>query len=257
MTPSTRPSSQKRKGLLIGAASVVILFLAWDVLAAAVGKDIILPRPGRVIGEAALLYPTPRFLEALGATFIRGSLAFGLTLAIGGAAGVAAGISPSFEAALAPLLTVIRATPVLALILVALLWFPSGAVPVFAAFLMSFPVMVTSASAGVRATDPKLLEMARLFDVPRGEILRKLRLPSALPHILSGSRNALGLSWKAVVAGEVLSQPLRALGSGMQESRVLLETPRVLAWAAASILLCGLTEWAFGLAAKAVFRHGH
>jgi ABC-type nitrate/sulfonate/bicarbonate transport system permease component len=60
-----------------------------------------------------------------------------------------------------------------------------------------------------------------------------------------------------VVAGEVLSQPLRALGSGMQESRVLLETPRVLAWAAASILLCGLTEWAFGLAAKAVFRHGH
>jgi hypothetical protein len=42
----------------------------------------------------------------------------------------------------------------------------------------------------------------------------------------------------------------------MQDARVLLETPRVLAWAAASVLLCGLTEWLFGLAVRAALRHG-
>lgn len=257
MRASTRISDSRRGRFAIGAAAVILLFLFWEILARAVGRDIIMPRPARVLAEALALYPTPRFLEALASTFLRGSAAFGLALLVGGGAGVAAGISPLFEAALAPLLTIIRATPVLALILVALIWFPSGFVPIFAAFLMSFPVMVTSAASGVRATDPRLLEMARLFKVPRRETLRRLRLPSALPHLLSGARNALGLSWKAVVAGEVLSQPLRALGSGMQESRVLLETPRVLAWAMASILLCGITEWAFGLAAKSVFRHAH
>jgi len=82
-----------------------------------------------------------------------------------------------------------------------------------------------------------------------------VRLPAAAPHLVAGARSALGLSWKVVVAGEVLSQPLRALGSGLQDSRVLLETPRVLAWAAATIFLCGLTEWLFGLAAKRVLRH--
>ena len=41
----------------------------------------------------------------------------------------------------------------------------------------------------------------------------------------------------------------------MQDSRVLLETPSVLAWAAASVLLCGLTEWLFGLAANKAATH--
>lgn len=263
--PSTPASDQGVAGaattsrasrLLTGAASLVLLVLAWKLLAFLVGKDILLPPPEKVLGEALALYPTGRFLAALWATFLRGTAAFLISLLLGGAIGIAAGLFPLFDAALAPLLTIIRATPVLALILVALLWFPSGFVPVFAAVLMCFPVMVTNAAAGVRAADGRLLEMASLFMVPRREQLLRLRLPEAAPFLLSGARNCLGMSWKVVVAGEVLSQPLKALGSGMQESRVLLETPRVLAWAAASVLLCGLTEWLFGLAVKAASRHG-
>jgi NitT/TauT family transport system permease protein len=226
---------------------VLLLLLVWKLLAAAVGADIVLPPPERVLGEATALYSTPKFLSALTATFLRGLSAFFLSVLLGAAAGFAAGLFPAFDAALAPLLTVIRATPVLALILIALFWFPSGTVPVFAAFLMAFPVMVTSAASGARAVDPRLLEMSRLFRVPRREEFLRLRLPAAAPALLSGAKNALGLSWKVVVAGEVLSQPIHALGSGMQDSRVLLETPAVLAWAAASVLLCGLTEWLFGL----------
>lgn len=219
------------------------------------GKELILPPPERVFAEALVLYPSPRFLAALLGTFLRGLAAFGVSILAGAAAGLAAGLSPLVEAALAPLLTMIRATPVLALILVALLWFPSGAVPVFAAFLMAFPVMATSAAEGARAADPRLLEMARLFRVPRAAVFRKVRLPAAAPHLLAGAKSALGLSWKVVVAGEVLSQPLRALGTGMQDARVLLETPRVLAWAAATVALCGLTEWVFGRAARRALRH--
>jgi NitT/TauT family transport system permease protein len=263
--PSTRPSEAKapqRAGstrasrLATGAASLVILVLIWKLLALLVGKDILLPPPEKVLGEALALYPTGKFLAALWATFLRGSAAFLISLVLGSLVGLAAGLSPLFDAALAPILTIIRATPVLALILVALLWFPSGFVPVFAAVLMCFPIMVTSASSGVHACDRRLLEMAALFQVPRKEQLLRLRLPEATPFLLSGARNSLGMSWKVVVAGEVLSQPLRALGSGMQESRVLLETPRVLAWAAASVLLCGLTEWLFGFVTKAASRHG-
>jgi NitT/TauT family transport system permease protein len=209
-----------------------------------------------VLGVAIGLYPTTRFLEALAATFLRGLAAFSLSAVIGGAMGLAAGFHPLFGAFLAPVLTVIRATPVLALILLALLWFPSGFVPIFAAFLMAFPVMATNAEEGAQAADPRLLEMATLFRVPRREIFRRLRLPSAASHLVAGARSALGLSWKVVVAGEVLSQPLRALGTGMQEARVLLETGSVFAWAAASVLLCGVTEWVFGLIAGKAARRG-
>jgi len=220
------------------------------------GKELVLPSPESVIAAAAALYPTPRFLEALGATFLRGLAAFGISAALGMAAGLAAGLRPLFGAALAPLLTSIRATPVLALVLIALLWFPSGFVPIFSAFLMAFPIMVTSASEGATAADPRLLEMASLFRVPRATVFLKLRLPAAMPHLIAGAKNALGISWKVVVAGEILSQPERALGSGMQESRLLLETASVFAWAFAAVVLCALTEWAFSFAARRVTRHG-
>jgi NitT/TauT family transport system permease protein len=239
------PRSSGAKRAAIGAASALAFFLVWKAAAVAVGKDIILPPPERVLGIALGLFPTSRFLESLWATFLRGAAAFGISAAAGTVAGLASGLWPAFEAALYPFMTIIRATPVLALILLALLWFPSGFVPIFSAFLMAFPVMATSAAEGARAADAKLLEMAALFRVPRRDLLLKLRLPSAVPHLLSGARSALGLSWKVVVAGEVLSQPARALGTGMQEARVLLETGRVFAWAAAAVLLCGLTEWLF------------
>jgi NitT/TauT family transport system permease protein len=250
------PRSSNRVRFAAGALGVVFLLLAWEAASLAMGEEIVLPSPVRVFGEAIALYPTPRFLSDLGATFLRGLAAFALSAVLGIAAGLASGLRPLFGAALAPLLTAIRATPVLALVLIALLWFPSGFVPIFSAFLMAFPIMATSAAEGQRAADARLLEMARLFRVPRRELLIKLRLPSAMPHLMSGAKSALGLSWKVVVAGEILSQPSRAIGTGMQNSRLMLESASVFAWALAAVLLCGLTEWAFSLAARRAIRHG-
>lgn len=250
------PRSSGRRRLLAGVAGGTLLLLAWEVASLAIGKEIILPSPAQVFGAALALYPTPRFLADLGATFLRGLAAFGISASIGIAAGLASGLRPTFGAALAPTLTVIRATPVLALVLIALLWFPAGFVPIFTAFLMAFPIMVTSATEGAVAADPRLLEMARLFRVPRGIVLARLQLPAAAPHLLSGAKSALGISWKVVVAGEILSQPPRALGSGMQSSRLMLESSSVFAWALAAVALCGLTEWAFGIAARRASRHG-
>ncbi len=254
MTDSTPRSSAPRSGggkrILAGAAALLLALAAWKAAASAIGKEIILPSPERVLAEAIAIFPTPRFLSALWATFLRGAAAFGVSALLGAAAGLAAGAWPLFGAALAPIMTVIRATPVLALVLIALLWFPSGFVPIFSAFLMAFPVMATSAAEGARAADPRLLEMSSLFRVPGREVFMRVKLPSAAPHLLAGAKNALGLTWKVVVAGEILSQPRMALGTGMQESRVLLESAGVFAWAIAAILLCGLTEWLLGMASE-------
>jgi NitT/TauT family transport system permease protein len=73
------------------------------------------------------------------------------------------------------------------------------------------------------------------------------------PHLVSASHSALGLCWKVVVAGEVLSQPARALGSGMNRARIELETAEVFAWTFAGILLCAVTDVAFKLLRR---RHG-
>ena len=259
--PSTRATEANlRDGMgatkrrLAGIISIACLVALWQLGATMVGKEIILPSPGRVLIEFLALAPTSEFASAVLSTFIRGLEAFAASGIIGSMAGFASGRSPTVRAGLAPLLTTIRATPVLALILLALFWFPSGFVPVFSAFLMAFPVMAASVMQGAQAAPAELLEMASLFKVPRSKVFFELRLPAAAPYFAAGARASLGLSWKVVVAGEVLAQPRLAIGTGLQSSRVLLDTPRVFAWAFAAILLCGLTEWIFS---RVVTRGAH
>jgi len=239
--------------LAVVALGALAFLGIWAAAAHHIDSEIVLPSPLRVAQSVASLFPTSKFLLALQATFLRGIASFGLSMAAGIAVGLACGLSATFAYAMAPALTVIRATPVLAIILLALIWFPAGAVPVFAAVLMAFPIVVADVRQGVRSADPKLLEMARLFRLRRRDRLRSIYAPAVAPHLVSASHSALGLCWKVVVAGEVLSQPTRALGSGMNRARIELETAEVFAWTFAGILLCAATDVAFKLLRR---RHG-
>ena len=240
---NARPRSGAAAAAAIGGAAVLLL---WEAAARAIGSEIVLPSPLRVARAASELFPTSRFLAALGGTFLRGTASFAISMVAGTAVGLASGLSPILASALAPALTVVRATPVLAVILLAMIWFPSpGAVPIFAAVLMAFPVVVADVKQGVLSANPKLLEMARLFRLRRRDRLSSVYVPAVLPHLASASHGALGLCWKVVVAGEVLSQPIRALGTGLWRAKIQLETAEVFAWTLAGILLCALTDAAF------------
>jgi len=244
MQSSARPSWTPLAWRLLGIACFLV---AWQAASFIVKSELILPGPPIVLKALASLSTTAKFRSAVSGSLARVLESFIISIAIGLLSGFISGISQPAKAFLSPFITGVRATPVLALILLAMFWFPSSQVPVFSAVLMAFPVMHTSAEAGIRSVDQNLLQMSRLFHVPKRVMLWRLRVPSALPYILSGAKNALGLCWKVVVAGEVLSQPRMALGSAMQESRLMLETADVFAWALVTILLCGLSEYLFGL----------
>ncbi|MDX9897927.1 MAG: ABC transporter permease subunit [Spirochaetia bacterium] len=246
METGTRPSHARADGFL----AVAVILAVWKLAAVGIGTDIILPPPERVLTTLFEVIASDKFASSLGATILRGLAAFGISMLLGVAAGFAAGVSPRFESFMGPGLTIIRATPVLAVILIALIWFPSGVVPVFSAVIMAFPVVAADVSAGVRSADHRLLEMASAFSVSPRDASLYIRLPSAMPHVVSAAKNAVGLSWKVVVAGEVLSQPANALGTGMQNARIMLETAEVFAWASVGVVLCALSDMAFDLLAR-------
>jgi NitT/TauT family transport system permease protein len=187
---------------------------------------------------------TERFLlAALGST-IRVAAGLAIAVPIAALVGIASGLDARVRAFVRPLFSVVAATPVLSVILIALLWFGQERTPVFTAFLMVFPVMAANATEGVRAADSRLLEAARVYDLSRRARLRHLYLPTLAPYLLAGARSSLSLCWKVVVAAEVIAQPTRSLGAGMQAAKAMLETTELFAWTAATVLLAGLTELA-------------
>jgi NitT/TauT family transport system permease protein len=242
-------AERRRRGreyLSIVAAAAVLIGV-WKLVAAAVGLEIILPSPEVTLERLIAIAGSRSFSVSVGATVARGLTGFAIAAGVGLAAGAVAGLRPTFERLFLPLVTVIRSTPVVAFILIALIWFDTDFVPVFVTVLMTFPVIYENIVQGIRSVDPRLTELARAYRVSRRRTWFRVYLPSLFPFLASAARTALGLTWKVVVAAEVLSIPARGVGAELQQARVLLETPVVFAWTAVAILLSAVTDVVFSL----------
>lgn len=224
------------------AIGILLILLCWKLGSLWMDSAIILPAPEAVLRVFLRLVSESDFWRSAGATLLRGLRAFAFSLFAGLLCGIAAGYWKAFRRLLSPILAVIRSTPVLAVILLALIWFQSGQVPVFVTFLMVFPLICGNTIEGMRQIDRDLLEMVRAYRLTRGKKMKHLILPSLLPYLTAASFNGLGLTWKVTVAAEVLSQPRYGVGTGMQYAQLNLETAEVLAWTLVAILLSAITE---------------
>jgi NitT/TauT family transport system permease protein len=225
-----------RTSALWTLAGIVFLFALWEFGSRLFGSPLLLPGPLPVLASFVRLVKTRRFLQALGGSSLRVLAGIVIAVPLGAAAGIAAALDSRARAFLKPLFSVISATPVMSVILIAFLFLGSGGTPVFTAFLMVFPVMAANTIEGVGSTDPKLKELFTAFGMNRKETLKYLYIPSLVPFILAGLRSSLSLCWKVVVAAEVIVQPARGLGTGMQQSKTHLETPELFAWTAATVI---------------------
>lgn len=232
----------------IGRVLLPVLFWlgVWQLAAAAVGQELLLPGPAAVGRRLLELAAGAAFWQTALASLLRifGGLLLGVAL---GAllAGLTAWV-PLLDWVLTPAVKVVRATPVASFILLVYLWVERGRVPGLISALMVLPVVWGNVTRGIAETDPQLLELARAYGFGRGRTLRRIYIPSVLPYFASGCRTALGLAWKAGVAAEVLCQPQNAIGTQIYNTKYYLETPSLFAWTLVVIALSFLLEWAVG-----------
>lgn len=235
-------ASITRNRLALGA-SVLALLAAWKLLSILVGSSILLPSPEDTAASCIAIFRQPRFWDAVGATIIRGLVGFVLSCLAGIVAGFIAGFSRAVNLLFEPWMIVIRTTPVMSVIILAIIWFQASLVPVFVTFLILFPIIYGNVAAGIQNTDPQLLQMARVFNVKPWRVLTGIYFPSTLPYLASGASTAMGMAWKVVITAEILSQPALAIGSNMMLSKINLETGEVMAWTVVAIIVSAIFEF--------------
>lgn len=217
-----------------------------------IGADILLPPPETVVKSLFQVILSENFLKALSATIVRGLSGFLISFLLGLITGVLAGISHKFRAFISPFISIIRSTPVIAIILLALIWFHVNYVPIFVSFLMAYPIVTNNVTAGIHTVDKKLLEMANIYRIGLFKKITVIYIPSIIPFIVSSISMSLGLIWKVVVAAEVLSQPKWGLGTSLNEAKAYLITEEVFAWTVIAILLSILTDIVFAYILKSL-----
>lgn len=232
-----RDVGQLRAGLLKKAAVLLFWLLVWQLVYLAVDRELYLPAPLSVLQRLAGLILLKAFWVDTLSSVLRVAEGFLLALVLAVLLGVASGLSRLVHALVSPLVTAIKAAPVMSFIMIALFWFSSGQVPVFICFLMCFPIIWTPMVEGIRNVDGQLLEMSRVFRVGPWVRIRRLYIPSLLPFFTPACLNALGYGWKVGVAVEVLSHPARSIGSHLYEAKAYLDSAELIAWTVVVIVL--------------------
>lgn len=219
------------------AAAVLFWTAAWAVLSLIVNKPLLLPAPWTVLARLWALLGTGAFWRCTLTSLLRVLSGVLSAAALGVLLAAACTRWKIVDAAVAPLLTVIKSTPVASFTILVLLWLRRELAPALIAGLIVLPVVWANVAAGIRGIDPKLLELAEVCRLGRWRTLLRVRVPSVLPHFRAALRSALGFGWKAGVAAEVLVLPRNSIGRMIYESKLYLQTEELFAWTLAVILL--------------------
>jgi NitT/TauT family transport system permease protein len=130
-------------------------------------------------------------------------IGFLLATALGVGTAVLIAYSRTMDKALYPIVLFAQVIPKIAIAPLLVVWFGNGLAPkIILAVLIAFFPVVISGVAGLRSTDPELLELSATMGASRWKTFRKIRFPNALPHLMAGLKVAVTLAVVGAVVGE-------------------------------------------------------
>ncbi len=214
-----------KKNLLFSALSLVLLALAWVAAYFIVGNDYILPSLWDTFLAMGKELASGVFWRGFALTLLRDLGAFVLAFLLGAGLAALASLSAKARAAFAPVVSVLRSAPTIAVMLVLLAWavrFPVlySVSPLIVALLVLLPTLYAAMLASVDEVRGGYGELAAAFGVSAKKRLFCMYLPLAAPPVLAQCGPILSLGLKITVSGEVLARTYRSVGGLMQDAQL-------------------------------------
>jgi NitT/TauT family transport system permease protein len=252
-----------REGFLTIAAPALVAFIllgGWEAGVEFSGMPpYILPAPSRIavtlvrdwdVLRPALLFTLETTLLALIAAVIGG-----------GALALLFAQSRLIERSFFPYAIILQVTPIVSVAPLIIIWVDNTlAALLICAWIVAFFPILSNSMVGLASADRNLVALFRLYGASRWQVLRLLRIPSALPYFLAGLRISGGLSLIGAVVAEFVA------GAGGRESglayRILeagyrLDIPRMFA-ALVLVSATGIAIYgALSLLSRLLLRHWH
>jgi nitrate/nitrite transport system permease protein len=211
-------AAQFRKGLdristvFLPVATIAALLLIWQGVGTLAPGG--LPSPLQVWRDAHELITNPFFDHGgtdkglfwhVLTSLSRVGIGFSLAAVVGVLTGTFVGTIPWLRKGLDPIIQVLRTVPPLAWLPISLAMLreaqPSA---LFVIFITSIWPIIINTAVGVRNIPQDYINVARVLRLHPVEYFFKIMLPAATPHIFTGLRIGVGMSWLAIVASEML-----------------------------------------------------
>jgi taurine transport system permease protein len=195
----------------LSLGAVIAALAGWELVAELqLAPASLLPGPATVAATFADIlrngYRDTTLAQDVLATLYRCGAGFVLACVTGIPLGLLMGYQAKVGFALDPIVQFMRPLPPLSYLVLLILWLGTGnASKIALLFLASVPIIVSSATAGVRSVRVQKVQAAQSLGANRWQVFRFVILPSALPMIFTGARIALAVGFSTVVAAELMA----------------------------------------------------
>jgi len=194
------PSGLRRgRNVLLTLLGVLALLAFYEILSLATGRTF-LPDLFLSFAELGRLFLTASLWKALGYSLLRLLISYSAALFLGVLLGLLAGYYDPLAKFLSPLVTVLRALPSIAVLLLLVVYVPHFSL--YVVFLLLFPVLYQAALEGSSEVYHRFEDELRLKGKEHLSNLWLVLFPLSQDYILLGMIQALGLGLK----GEVMSE---------------------------------------------------
>jgi len=205
----------KRAKSLVPSLIALVIFLAvWQLLTSGEGAS--LPSPLKVLEETWDPLIIDPFFDSGGAdvglfwqllaSLNRVAIGYTLAAAVGISVGILIGSVALLYRAVDPIFQVLRTIPPLAWLPISLAAFqqanPSA---IFVIFITAIWPIIINTAVGVQQIPQDYTNVAKVLQLSKVEYFTKILLPATVPYIFTGLKIAVGLSWLAIVAAEMLT----------------------------------------------------
>jgi NitT/TauT family transport system permease protein len=210
----------------------ILILLVWLLVSNMGWVDpVVLPSPQVMLGTAFKFftqgYAGVSSWQHIGASVMRTFAGLGAGIFFGIPVGLLIGYYRSANAIFEPIFSFVRPVPPIAFIPLVILYFGIGEFPkILLIASAAFLYIVLNTSNGVRSVPIDLIRAALNLGATPRQMIARVILPAALPHIITGIKTATALSWAIVVAAELVAAQ-SGLGYMVMDASTFFRVPDV------------------------------
>jgi len=190
----------------------------------------------------------------LGKNFLSSLMRVLIGLISGSIAGIFVGIFMGWKdvvnKTLNPIISLLYPIPALGWLPLLMLWIGiNEMLPITIIFICSFFPVVYNTTTGIRNVDKRYIYAAETLGASNMRILFKVVVPLALPNIFTGLKLEAGMSWRVLVAAEMVAIPT-GIGALLMQAESLVRVDIIMVCLIVLSIMCLIFERIFALAER-------
>ncbi len=222
-------STSSRKFNLIRA--ILVIFAIWFLLSL-FNSPLVIPPIHVVFAKIIEILTTNKFVNDILMTIGRLVTAMIVSIVGGIGLGILCGLylPKKIKETIKEMMKIFQIIPPVALLIMAIIWFGLNGIPaVFIVVASLIPLFTLQVSDAIDNIDNKLIEMGRVFNFSRKEMIKYIYVPSIEPVVSTAIIVSLTIGSKLIVMGEVLTTST-GVGGRIMIARLDIESETVVAW---------------------------